>query len=88
MLHVLKVATLLSTFASTALGHGYVSGIVTNGVYTEGWQIGFWYDIVNKVPYPQTPGWYEEELDIGFIPPSEYQYVALKLQYRLGGNVK
>jgi len=73
MLHVLKIASLLSSFASTALGHGFVSGIVANGVYTEGWQVGFWYDIVNGVPIPQTPGWYEEELDIGFIPPSEYQ---------------
>ena len=75
MLFALKIATLVGTFASTVLAHGYVSGIVTNGVYTEGWQVAFWYDIVNKQPYPQTPGWYEEALDLGFIPPDEYQYV-------------
>jgi len=60
-------------FASTVFGHGYVSGIVAGGKYTEGWQVSFWYDIVNKVAYPQTPGWYEEALDLGFVPPTEYQ---------------
>ena len=77
MLGMIKIATFLCVFARTALAHGYVSGIVTNGVYTEGWQVGFWYDIVNGVTIPQTPGWYEEELDLGFIPPDEYQYVEL-----------
>jgi hypothetical protein len=79
MLLVLQIATLLGIFASTALAHGFVSGIVANNVYTEGWQVSFWYDIVNGVTIPQTPGWYEEALDIGFIPPDEYQYVALYL---------
>jgi len=72
MLLVSKVATLLFC-ASTTLAHGYVSGIVANGVYTPGWQVSYWYDIVNKQPYPQTPGWYEEALDLGFIPPDQYQ---------------
>lgn len=76
MFRALEIATLLGTLASTVLAHGYVSGIVTNNVYTEGWQVGFWYDIVNKAPYPQTPGWYEEALDLGFIPPSQYQCVT------------
>lgn len=80
MLLALQIATLLAAFASTALAHGYVSGIVANGVYTEGWQVAFWYDIVNKAPYPQTPGWYEEELDLGFIPPAEYQYVCFRVE--------
>ena len=73
MLLVLKIATFLGTFATTALAHGFVSGIVANNVYTEGWQVSFWYDIVNGVTIPQTPGWYEEALDLGFIPPDEYQ---------------
>jgi cellulase len=77
MFLVLEIATLLATLASTTLAHSYVSGIVANGVYTEGWQVSFWYDIVNGITIPQTPGWYEEDLDLGFIPPSEYQYVAL-----------
>ncbi|PQE28702.1 glycosyl hydrolase family 61 protein [Rutstroemia sp. NJR-2017a WRK4] len=72
MLSVAKVSTFLS-FASAVLGHGFVSGIVANGKYTSGWQVGYWYDVVNKVPYPQTPGWYEEALDIGFISPDQYQ---------------
>jgi cellulase len=85
MQRTLKIATLLASLAGTALAHGYVSGIVTNGVYTEGWQVSFWYDIVNKVPIPQTPGWYEEELDLGFIPPDEYQYVVffVYIAYRI-----
>jgi hypothetical protein len=69
----IKVVTLLSAFASTVLAHGYVSGIVANNVYTGGWQVSYWYDIVNKVAIPQTPGWYEEALDLGFIPPDQYQ---------------
>lgn len=73
MRNILTLASVLSTLTTTTLGHGFVSGIVTDGVYTKGWQIGYWYDIVNKVPIPQSPGWYEEALDIGFIPPTEYQ---------------
>lgn len=69
----LIAAAVLSLFAPTVLAHGYVSGIVANNVYTEGWQVSYWYDIVNKVPIPQSPGWYEEALDLGFIPPSQYQ---------------
>jgi lytic cellulose monooxygenase (C1-hydroxylating) len=76
MLLVLKIATLLH-LASTALAHGFVSGIVANNVYTKGWQVSYWYDIVNHVTIPQTPGWYEEALDLGFISPDKYQYVAL-----------
>lgn len=76
MLNILKTATLLTSFATTALGHGYVSGIVANGVYTKGWQVSYWYDLVNKVPVPASPGWYEEALDLGFVPPNEYQYVT------------
>lgn len=76
MLPVLEIVTLLGTLASTAFAHGYVSGVVANGAYTEGWQVSFWYDIVNNVPIPQTPGWYEEALDLGFVPPDQYQCVV------------
>src|SRR4051812_7453236 len=73
----LKIATLLGAFAGHALAHGWVSGIVANNAYTAGWQVSYYYDIVNKVPIPQTPGWYEEALDLGFVPPHEYQCVAI-----------
>lgn len=73
---LLNIATVLGLITTVA-AHGYVSGIVANGVYTAGWQVAYWYDIVNKAPYPQTPGWYEEALDLGFVPPDEYQYVFL-----------
>jgi cellulase len=73
MLSLPQAVALISGLAGSALGHGIVSGIVANGVYTAGWNILYWYDIVNKASYPQTPGWYEEALDIGFIPPDQYQ---------------
>lgn len=72
---ILKAATVLSALAGTVFGHGYVSGIVADGVYTEGWQVSFFYDIENGVAIPDTPGWYEEALDLGFIPPDQYQCV-------------
>ncbi|OBT62923.1 hypothetical protein VE03_07898 [Pseudogymnoascus sp. 23342-1-I1] len=68
----MKIATILA-LAGTAAAHGYVSGIVADGVATAGWQVSYWYDLVNGVPIPATPGWYEEALDLGFVPPSEYQ---------------
>jgi lytic cellulose monooxygenase (C1-hydroxylating) len=77
MLLLLENAIVLGTFASTALAHGVVSGIVANGGYTQGWPVSFYYDIVNKITYPQTPGWYEDALDSGFIAPAAYQYVSL-----------
>ncbi|TVY56901.1 Endoglucanase-7 [Lachnellula cervina] len=70
---LLKVATIFGFFASPALTHGIVTGIVANGVYTQGWSLDFYYDIVNGESYATTPGWYEDALDSGFIPPSEYQ---------------
>ncbi|TVY88650.1 Endoglucanase, partial [Lachnellula willkommii] len=76
---LLKVATVFGFFASPALSHGIVTGIVANGVYTQGWSLGFYYDIVNGESYATTPGWYEDALDSGFIPPSEYQYVLRAL---------
>ncbi|TVY41616.1 Endoglucanase [Lachnellula subtilissima] len=70
---ILKVVTIFGLFASPALAHGIVTGIVANGIYTQGWSLDFYYAIVNKVAYATTPGWYEDALDSGFIPPSEYQ---------------
>ncbi|TGO13547.1 hypothetical protein BTUL_0068g00560 [Botrytis tulipae] len=71
-MHLLSIIFPVLSLIPAVLSHGYVSGIVANGVYTSGWQISYWYDVVNKVPYPQTPGWYEEALDIGFIAPDQY----------------
>lgn len=84
MKFTIKFVTTLSTFASTAMAHGLVSGIVANGVYTGGWQLAYWYDLVNNVPIPQTPGWYEEALDLGFIPPDQYQYIFLPVHTMQG----
>lgn len=74
-MHLLSTLFPIIALIPTVLSHGYVSGIVANGVYTAGWQVSYWYDIINKVPYPQTPGWYEEALDLGFVAPDQYSYV-------------
>lgn len=76
MMLLLQITILLALGADLVSAHGYVSGIVANGVYTKGWQISYWYDLVNKVPVPASPGWYEEALDLGFIPPDQYQYAV------------
>ncbi|KAF2101255.1 hypothetical protein NA57DRAFT_34258 [Rhizodiscina lignyota] len=68
----LKAAALLGIFASSALAHGTVSGIRADGVYSEGWQLSYYYDIQNGVAFPPTPGWYAENLDNGFISPDNY----------------
>jgi cellulase len=78
---ILNIATLLGAFTSTALAHGYVNGIVADGVYTQGWLVSYYYDNINGVPVPDTPGWYEESTDLGFISPTDYQFVATTIPF-------
>lgn len=65
-------AVLFGAFASVAFGHGTVSGIVADGVYSEGWQLQYYYAVQNGQSYPPTPGWYAEDLDNGFVSPDNY----------------
>ncbi|ORY58808.1 glycosyl hydrolase family 61-domain-containing protein [Pseudomassariella vexata] len=65
-------AALFGAFASAVLAHGTVSGIIADGVYSEGWQLSYYYSIQNGQTYPDTPGWYAEDLDNGFIAPDAY----------------
>lgn len=73
MSFILKAAFVFGALATTVTAHGYVSGVVADGKYYGGWHVDYWYDDVNHVSYPAPVGWYEEALDIGFIPPDQYK---------------
>jgi cellulase len=63
----------LATLASTVYGHGQVQSFIADGVWYQGYILAYYYDRVNKAPYPNVAGWYEEALDLGFVNPSTYQ---------------
>lgn len=72
-MHLESCLVVLASLVSTTLGHGLVQGFVTDGVYNQGYILDYYYDRINKVPYPAVAGWYEEALDLGFVAPASYQ---------------
>ncbi|KAJ8066745.1 hypothetical protein OCU04_004135 [Sclerotinia nivalis] len=61
----------LTTFAglvATVAAHGYVSGIVAGGTYHTGWLVNYAY----QNPMPDSIGWSDANLDLGFTAPSAY----------------
>lgn len=72
MSRAIQAAAVLGALARTALAHGTVSGIVADGTYYGGWHLDYYYAIQNGASYPDTPGWYAEDLDNGFISPDAY----------------
>lgn len=62
----------LVALAATAAAHGTVSGIVADGTYTKGYDLQYYYMIQNGQTPPETPGWYAEDLDNGFVSPDAY----------------
>lgn len=57
-------------FVAEAIAHGYVTGIVADGVYYDGYSPQYQY----ITPAPITSGWLTpEDLDNGFVPPTSYQ---------------
>jgi len=62
-----------AALVSTAYGHGLVQSFIADGVWYQGYILDYYYDKVNKVPYPIVAGWYEEALDLGFVSPTTYQ---------------
>ncbi|KAF7853255.1 hypothetical protein EAF04_010757 [Stromatinia cepivora] len=61
----------LTTFAglvATVAAHGYVSGIVAGGTYYTGWLVNYAY----QHPMPDSIGWSNANLDLGFTSPSAY----------------
>lgn len=63
----------LAALAATTYAHGTVSGITADGVYSETFQLQFFYEYANGGEPDQTPGWYAENLDNGFVAPDAYQ---------------
>lgn len=62
------IAALAAVAAIPAVSaHGYVSGIVADGVYHEGTSPGWIYG-----EKPNTPGWYAKNQDNGFVDGSTY----------------
>ncbi|KAF5873302.1 putative glycoside hydrolase family 61 protein [Botrytis fragariae] len=61
----------LTTFAgmvAAVSAHGYVSGIVAGGTYYTGWLVSYAY----QTPEPDSIGWADTNLDLGFTSPSAY----------------
>ncbi|KAF2654979.1 lytic polysaccharide monooxygenase, partial [Lophiostoma macrostomum CBS 122681] len=62
----------LAAFASTALGHGTVQGIVADDTYFQGFKLDYYYALKNGQAVPEHVGWYAEDLDNGFVSPDAY----------------
>ncbi|KAF2439897.1 lytic polysaccharide monooxygenase [Karstenula rhodostoma CBS 690.94] len=62
----------LVALAATAAAHGTVTGIVADGTYTKGFDLQYYYMLQQGQTPPETPGWYAENLENGFVAPSAY----------------
>ncbi|KAM0197877.1 hypothetical protein ACHAPA_006422 [Fusarium lateritium] len=65
-------ATLVGAFASAALAHGTVTGIKVDGVYQPGYSLDSYYLAQNGGKIPDIAAWSAENLDNGFVPPSDF----------------
>lgn len=70
--NVKTAAALVGAMASTALGHGHVTGIVADGVYYGGFSLDYYYEKENTGTFTESVGWWAEDLDNGFISPDAY----------------
>lgn len=61
-------ATLLASTLPLVSAHGYISGIVSDGKYYSGTSPSWTYAQTK----PDTPGWYANNQDNGFVAPSAY----------------
>lgn len=66
------VAALVAALASTAYGHGHVTGIVADGVYYGGFSFDYYYEKQNTGTFTESVGWWAEDTDNGFVSPSAY----------------
>ncbi|KAF7898742.1 hypothetical protein EAF00_005188 [Botryotinia globosa] len=60
--------TAFAGMVAAVSAHGYVSGIVAGGTYYTGWLVSYAY----QTPQPDSIGWSDTNLDLGFTPPSAY----------------
>lgn len=70
--NVKTAAALVGAMASTAFGHGHVTGIVADGVYYGGFSLDYYYEKQNSGTFTESVGWWAEDLDNGFISPDAY----------------
>lgn len=65
-------ALLVSMAINTVLGHGHVQGVACDGVYYPGFSLDYYYSKENTGTFPESVGWWAEDLDNGFISPDAY----------------
>ncbi|KEY68162.1 hypothetical protein S7711_07253 [Stachybotrys chartarum IBT 7711] len=65
-------ATMLGLMAGLAAAHGTVPSFSTDGEEHGGFLLDYYYMELNGQTPPATAGWYAENLDNGFVAPSEY----------------
>ena len=66
---IVRSAAVVGSLVSLVAAHGYVSGIVADGVYYLGYNPAFQY----ANPAPAVAGWSDpEDLGNGFIDPNNY----------------
>ncbi|KAH7038313.1 glycosyl hydrolase family 61-domain-containing protein [Microdochium trichocladiopsis] len=58
--------------ANAVLGHGLVSGTVTDGTYNQGYILNYFYQKQSTGSFPKVSGWYAENLDNGFVDGTGY----------------
>ncbi|KAK7995265.1 Endoglucanase-7 [Apiospora arundinis] len=70
--------SLLGALATTmAAGHGLVTDFWINGQHQQGFLLDYYYAKKNGGTYPDIAAWYAENLDIGFVAPTEYNTAAI-----------
>jgi cellulase len=62
----------IAAAATLVQGHGYVSSFTTNGTPQQGYLLDYYYYKQNGQPVPAVAAWSAENLDLGFVAPSEY----------------
>ena len=63
-----SLALVLPILAPLVSAHGHVSGIVAEGKWYTGWNAAYKY----QNPIPKTAGWQADNLDNGFVSPSDF----------------
>lgn len=63
-----SLALVLPFLAPLVSAHGHVSGIVADGKWYTGWNAAYRY----QNPIPKTAGWQADNLDNGFVSPSDF----------------
>jgi hypothetical protein len=65
-------AAILGAFVASTLAHGTVQSFFTDGAFNQGFLLDYYYMGQNGQTPPTHYGWYAENLDNGFVEPSNY----------------